>query len=509
MDKTSRTAKSIKNSVVAIGFYFINLVLQFFSRKIFLEYLGTEILGLNSTAQNLLQFLNLAELGISTAVSFTLFKLLSEKDTKTINEIINLQGLLYKRIGYLVLGGAAILMLFFPLIFSKITLPLWYAYASFGVLLLSSLLSYFVNYRQIILTANQEDYKIQYCYKPIQFLKLGTQIIAVKYWDNGYIWWLVFEMLGAISSAYLLRYVTYKNAPYLCKISRTFKSLSQQYKSFTIKIKQLFIHKISLFVLSETAPLIIYAYLDLTIVALYVNYQLIFTGVKQFLNAAFNSIGAGVGNLVANSSKDQILKVFDELFTVRFICALIISFCLYNLTEPFVSLWIGKEYLLSKTSLILMIITMSIGIIRGAVESYIYAYGLYRDVWAAGAEAALNLGFSILLGYYLGLNGILCGVIISLIVIILGWKPYFLFHTELQGYFKAYHLKFLKHIALAIPTFCLAQYVFEKISLTWSENYGILILGAAISFLLISVLSILVFYLTTKGFRDFVKRFKK
>ena len=151
MDKTSRTAKSIKNSVVAIGFYFINLVLQFFSRKIFLEYLGTEILGLNSTAQNLLQFLNLAELGISTAVSFTLFKPLSEKDTKTINEIINLHGLLYKRIGFLVLGGAAILMLFFQLIFSKITLPLWYAYASFGVLLLSSLLSYFVNYRQIIL----------------------------------------------------------------------------------------------------------------------------------------------------------------------------------------------------------------------------------------------------------------------------------------------------------------------------------------------------------------------
>lgn len=508
MDSSSRTAKSIKNGAVAIGFYFINLVLQFFSRKIFLEYLGTEILGLNSTAQNLLQFLNLAELGISTAVSFTLFKPLSEKDYKTINEIINLQGFLYRRIGFFVLIGACILMLFFPIIFKKISLPLWYAYASFSVLLLSSLLSYFVNYRQIILTANQEDYKVQYCYKPIQFLKLGIQIVAVKYWNNGYIWWLVFEMIGALLSAFLLKYVTYKNAPYLCKIKRSFKSLKQQYKSFTIKIKQLFIHKISLFALSETAPLIIYAYLDLTIVAFYVNYQLIFAGVRQFLSAAFNSIGAGIGNLVSNSSREHILKVFDELFTIRFICALIMAFCLYNLTEPFIELWIGKNYLLSRTSLILMLITLSIGIIRGAVESFIYAYGLYSDVWAAGAEAALNLGFSILLGYFFGLNGILCGVIISLVVIILGWKPYFLFHTELKGYFKTYHIKFLQHIIIAFPVFGLAQYIFINIPYVWSNNFGYFILGSAVSFLLISIIAITAFSLTTKSCRNFIKRFR-
>lgn len=52
----SRTAKSLKNSVVALLFYFINLGLQFFSRKIFLEHLGAEVLGLNTTATNLLQF---------------------------------------------------------------------------------------------------------------------------------------------------------------------------------------------------------------------------------------------------------------------------------------------------------------------------------------------------------------------------------------------------------------------------------------------------------------------
>ena len=76
----SRTSKSIKNSLVALAFYFINLVLQFFSRKVFLDYLGAEILGLNTTATNLLQFLNLAELGIGSAIACTLYKPLLEKD---------------------------------------------------------------------------------------------------------------------------------------------------------------------------------------------------------------------------------------------------------------------------------------------------------------------------------------------------------------------------------------------------------------------------------------------
>ena len=139
----SRTRKSIRNAQVALFYYCINLILQFFSRKIFLDRLGAEILGLNTTAMNLLQFLNLAELGIGSAVSFTLYKPLVENDHLKINEIVSVQGYLYRKIGFFVLGSALILMCFFPWLFAKANLPLWYAYATFIVLLASSLAGYF------------------------------------------------------------------------------------------------------------------------------------------------------------------------------------------------------------------------------------------------------------------------------------------------------------------------------------------------------------------------------
>lgn len=156
-----KPVKSLKNGVVALGFYFVNLVLQFFSRKVFLDHLGAEVLGLNTTATNLLQFLNLAELGIGTAIACTLYKPLFDRDTTAINEIVSLQGWMYRRIAWVVIAGAAVLMCFLSWIFEKMPLPLWYAYASFGALLVSGLLSYFVNYKQIVLSADQIQDTVQ------------------------------------------------------------------------------------------------------------------------------------------------------------------------------------------------------------------------------------------------------------------------------------------------------------------------------------------------------------
>ena len=262
--------------------YFVNLVLQFFSRKIFLDYLGTEILGLNTTATNLLQFLNLAELGVWSAVATTLYKPLADKNHKDICRIITFNGIIYKRIATLIILASLVLMCFFPLIFKKMELPLWYAYASFGILLFGSLLSYFVNYRQFLLTADQKNYKVQYTYKLSMAIKLIFQIIAVKYFQDPYIWWLLLEMLFAIAGSIVLNRIILKTYPFLVDTKETFKDLSKDYPEIIINIKRLFVQKISSYVLFQTSPLIIYGLSNLYLVTLYGNYMLIINGRNYF-----------------------------------------------------------------------------------------------------------------------------------------------------------------------------------------------------------------------------------
>lgn len=503
----SRTKKSIKNSFVALSFYAINLILQFFSRKIFLDHLGTEILGLNTTATNLLQFLNLAELGIGAAIAFTLYKPLFDEDKDAINEILTLQGWYYKRIGLFVIGGSAVLMCFFPWIFSKIKLPLWYAYASYSVILLSALLSYFFNYRQVLLSADQQDYKIQYSYKSVMLVKVALQMIAIKYFPYPYISWLVLEGLFAIIATISLNSIIDKTYPFLCKVASPINELKKRHNNLTKKIGQVFYHKIGGFALTQSSPLIIYAFANLTLVTIYGNYQIIVIAITSLMTSFFNSMSGGVGNLVASKDQNKIILVFQELFSIRFL--LITTFCMgfFILSPTVLSLWIGKEYILSNSTVLLIICNMFFTINRATVDNYIAAYGLYGDIYSPLVEATLNIGLSVLLGYYWGLNGILLGVCISLFLVIFCWKPYYLFRKGLKESFHKYIGILIKNVVSSVLSIALILLISGKISFSYSTS-----LIEIVSLLLLVILyftSCLVFQIIfNTGLLSFIKRIK-
>lgn len=508
MPEKSRTSKSIKNIIVATLFLVVNLVMQFFCRKVFLDYLGSEVLGLNTTATNLLQFLNLAELGIGAAVGFSLYKPIFEGDERTISEIIALQGHLYRRIALVVIAGAIVISFFFPLIFGKMNLPLWYAYASFGVLLLSALLSYFVNYKEILLSADQKEYKILYSYRACMLVRLLVQYFAVKYLDNPYIWWLVFEGGFSILASISLNRMISRTYPFLKDKSHEIQSgkeLRKKYPEITLKIKQVFFHKISTYVLQQTSPLIIYAFTTLTLVAYYGNYMLVVTGVAMLLNALFNSINAGVGNLIAEGDRKKILGVFSELFAARFFLSAGASMLVFMLTPSFISIWIGPGYLLPESTLILITVTMFINASRSSVDSFISGYGMFQDIWAPITEALLNLGLSVLFGFFWGLDGILLGVLTSLLLIVFIWKPYFLFRKGIKAPMTTY----IRIYACNLAAFILAagiEYTFLKFISIESDAVGGFILYGLTVFISFAIFFYLTMSLCTKGMRSFTLR---
>lgn len=471
MSNNSRIVKSAKNAKVALIFYFINLSLQFFSRKIFIEYLGNEVLGLNTTAMNLLQFLNLAELGIGAAISYSLYKPLACNSRTEIVEIISIQGFLYRRIGYFVIGTSIILMFFFPVFFAKAQVPLWYTYATFSVLLASALAGYFFNYRQILLVSDQKEYKLNCAIQSIKSIKVVLQIVAIRFLTEGYIWWLGLEFVAVIITVLGVNYVIQQEYPWLKTDVIMGKRILKKYPQIVQKTKQLFFHKIAGFALSQTSPFIIYLYASLTLVAIYGNYILITGGVTAFLGAVFNSMNAGIGNLVAGGNQKRIFEVFEELFTIRFYFLCIACFGIYELASAFIILWIGEYYLLDDTSLLFLVLIMYINISRLTVDSYINAYGLFKDIWAPIAETILNLTMSILLGYYWGIHGILGGVLISLVVIVFCWKPFLLFRYGLKKQITIYIGMYIKHIIVMLVVCVISQYFISFIEMKPSGSF--------------------------------------
>lgn len=508
MPQESRLKKSLLNARVNLIFYFLSLALSFFSRKIFLDTLGADFMGLIGTLNNLLGFLNLAELGISTAIGYVLYKPLFERNELKINEIISVFGFIYRRIGFIILGAGCVIACFLPFIFPNNVFNIGVIYFAFFSYLTTSLIGYFANYKQTLLGADQKNYVVTAYFQSAILIKTLLQMGLVYYTGNYYLW-IGMELLLGITYSVILNWKVNQVYPWLKSEVKKGKLLLKQYPDVIRYTKQLFVHKLGGFVQFQTTPFLVYAFVSLKTVAFYGNYTLIIDKISIFISNLLGSTNAGVGSLIAEGNSKRIQQVFWELMGIRFLIAGTVSFSLLKLTSAFIALWLGSEYVMPQHILYLIIINSFISYTRGATDQFIYGYGLFQDTWAPLAEVIINLTVAILGGYFWGLPGILMGNITSLFIIIVIWKPYFLYSQGFKLSVLHYWIGYIKHLfIILLPAiachYLLSDSIFdpEKSFVNWITY------GAIISFVY-GITTYLLLYLFTPGIRAFTSRILK
>ena len=150
-----RVHRSVLNIKVGILFYVLTMFLAFFSRKVFLDYLGAEFIGLTGMLMNILNVLSVAELGIGTSIVYFLYKPLQENNHDKINEVMSMLAYLYRCIGLIIGGSGMIISIFSPWWFGNLSVSLSLVYFAFFSFLASSIAGYLFNYKQLLVIANQ------------------------------------------------------------------------------------------------------------------------------------------------------------------------------------------------------------------------------------------------------------------------------------------------------------------------------------------------------------------
>ena len=89
-----RVKNSIKNIYISVLIQIIVILLGFVSRKVFIDSLGSEYLGINGLLTNVLSMLSLVEGGIGASIVYNLYKPLAEDDRPKIIALVQL----YKKI---------------------------------------------------------------------------------------------------------------------------------------------------------------------------------------------------------------------------------------------------------------------------------------------------------------------------------------------------------------------------------------------------------------------------
>lgn len=483
-----RTKKSLLNLIISFSSQLILLVLGFVSRKVLIYNVGVDYLGINGLMTNILLLFSLAESGIGVAIGYSLYKPLANNDKELIKSLMRFYKKSYE---FLAIFTAVVGLCFYPFlnIFIKGS-NIDDVNIIYFLFLFSSISSYLFSYKVTLNNCDQNKYIYTIANTITQIIVLIIKVIILYYTKN-YLLFLCIDIISTLLKNIIFSKIVDTNYPYLKE--KNIKQLDKKTKQNLFQnIKALFIGKIGYIISQSSDNLVISSMISVSTVGLYSNYTILVTSVSGFVSMFVSSITASMGNLIASESKEKQYSIFKKVDFINDWLYISTSVCLLCLIEPFIVIWLGDEFLMGRSVLIISVLLYFFKGISSNIEMIKNTSGLfYPDRYVTIIEALLNLVISIILAKRYQLTGVLFGTLISYLLISFWIKPFLVYKYIFHKNFN----EFIKRLILKIFIFVVIYFISVSIlnSIQLNDTLFCFFIKASIIFI-ISNLLITIFY---------------
>lgn len=490
-----RIKNSIKNIYISILTQIIITFLGFISRKVFIDSLGTEYLGVNGLLTNVLSMLSLVEGGIGTSIVYNLYKPLAENDKIRIISLVQLYKKLYGILA-IVISGLSLTLYPFLGVLIKDGSEITFINIIYFIFVFKNIISYLNAHKWSLINADQKGYVLAK-YNLIFSVVTTISKIVVLVITNNYIVYLLIELGIFIVQNLCNGKIVNQRYPYI-KTKKKYIVEKDIKNNLIINVKALFLHNIGSYCVFGTDNILISAFISVKAVGLYSNYTMIIGQLSSLLIPILNGIGASVGNLIATESKEKSYEVFNVIYLINFWIYGICAIFLYNLLEPFINWWLGAGLLLDKLTFIVILINFYITGMRGSILTFKSKAGIFtNDKYVPLIEALINLGSSLILVEYFGISGIFIGTTISTIVLPLWLQAKLVYNKLFEKSISIYLKKYLLYLGIVFGVGIITTILCNRIIV--DEFIGLVIKGL-ICVIVPNIILVLIFY-KTKEFK--------
>ena len=417
--ETSLKKKLYKNASVSLIAQLGKLVLQFALQRVFINTLGAEFLGYNSVFKNILQMLNMADLGVGVAITGYLYGPLADNDHDRVSALMQIYRKVYHVIGIFVAILGAGLTLVLPWIIPDATCGYGYLRILFIINLISVLCTYFLAYKRTLLIANQLSYYRNTVDLATEIIGTIAQVIFLLLVPN-YVIYLVINISKTLVANIIINIECHRK--YKRYIERADETLVNEYKS-TIGgyIGDVFVSRVGAFIFSGTDNIVISALMGSLQAGFLSNYTLVSTGIKGFITQILSAIQATYGNYVTREpDKVKCRQMTDNYIYVDYVVANVCMICCILLFQPFVKVYLGSKYVLEASTAVLLSVNLNMTILMIIPSQIFSVYKLFKyEKCVVMISAVLNIIISVILVNYCGINGALIGTTITSVVYLL------------------------------------------------------------------------------------------
>ena len=432
--KIQRTVNAARNMVFGSALKTLNMVIPFIMRSVLLYYLGVEYLGLSGLFRSILSFLNLAELGVGSAMVFSMYKPIAEDDTETICALMRLYRTFYRAIGlFIAVVGLALTPFLRNLISGDIPADM-NLYILYFMNLGSTVLTYWLfAYKSCLLNAHQRTDVISKVSLCVQIVEYALKVLSLIVFRSYYIY-LAIQLLAQVAI----------NIATAQRVTRLYPAYSprnhlprEKVMDIVRRVRDLFTAKFSNVIFNSADTLVISSFMGLAALAVYQNYYFVITALSTFLNVIINACIAGVGNSLVTESEEKNyrdLRRFTMLFGWVMGVGSAMLLCLY---QPFMQIWMGQENMLSLNYVVCFVVYFYTMGMNKVVNMFKDAAGIWRrDRFRPLAAALVNLALNLATVRRLGLYGVLLSSVVSIVLVQIPW----LFHNLFQEVFPRKYL---------------------------------------------------------------------
>lgn len=441
----------IQNAAKNIAFGYIgnisSTVLGFVLRTVFILKLDATLLGVNGLYTGVLTMLSLAELGIGTALNYSLYAPVARKDYEKIKSYM----LFYKKTYRVIAGIVAVIgLILVPFLKYFIKNPGSYGNREltiyYLIFLFNTVSTYFVSYKYSLVNAEQKNYIQTNVLTVTKLVTVVLQLIVLMLTSNFLLYLLTAAAVELVQKIYVNNYLN-KLYPYL--LDKDIKPLAKEETDEIInKTKALVCHKVGDVARLQTDSIIISSFIRVALVGIVDNYTMVINSISGFVNIIFNSVISSFGNLIATETRE---KQYDIFKVYRFVANWIYGLSavgFFILLSPLVYLWLGEEWMLSNGVIALILVDYYFKGDRIVLSNFKTAAGVFEeDKYLALIQGAVNLVISIALVQKMGLAGVYIGTIVSGLIANIT-KPFIIYKVCFDKSVKEYFIETAKHLVI-------------------------------------------------------------
>lgn len=460
--RINKTRNATRNVFFGVVEKTYSLLVPFVFRTIMIRTIGVQYLGLNSLFSSVLQVLNLAELGVGSAMVFSMYKPIAEDDTDHICALMRLYRLYYRVIGLVILCIGLLCLPFIPKLIHGQIPPDMNVHILYLLNLSVTVLSYWLfAYRSCVINAYQRRDIISKIHIAAGTFKYALQLIALICLRN-YYYYVVARILTQIFSNIIVLYITRRFYPQYQPIGKLTKD---EIHRINRRVRDLFTSKVGGVIIHSADTIVISSFLGLEILAIYQNYYYVISAIMAFVTIFNTSVLAGVGNsLVINSEEEN----YKEFRVFSFMQYWIIGFCFccfISLFQPFMTIWMGAHMLLDFPIIVLMSFVFIGDKLVQMMSVYKDAGGIWHeDRYRPILSGVCNLVVNIIMVQIWGIYGVVISTILSVFCISLPWITNNIFKYLFANQNKIEYIKysckwFCLIVFSGVVCYCTCKYI--------------------------------------------------